>query len=517
MSFNFDWSAFADQDNYLIFNRLKTVISDAFNRRRSNGNGYSNGSSHGNKGYNNHTNNYNNKSKETSDIRRGRNSLSSSWQNSRSLYSNSNSSGELGDGSLDFVEITQLTLGTRPPDLGILEIDDLGNGRFRGVLRLEYEGDAAMEFQTKVEANPLASMQMSAQAQGCPYSSFCTPQFLTETCSSLVVPIMFRVKNIKISSLVMFVFSPGRGVTLVFRHDPSITMDIESTLDGYADPTMRSRPIFNKIINRLRLRVESTMLDLFRNEIPELVHEASLNANVSWDALKVETKKPFTSNIKSSSISSKTKLESSSSSSISSRSPSVGDIEDDEDLAGVMSSSSFLDHIQNSLNQLYEEQRTLSLETPIITDTVHRSNFEACKAEGESSQSHRREKLRRRKIKLSDINKLIDSEPNFPPMKSRPVKTPILKPAETPVTPPRIINNANGRNSQTRPSLSSHKFCRQKSTVHKNSSPLKTRSNDDTFHVLYEDSIDYNIENGTAESISFLSPESWIPPPQYEL
>ncbi|EGF99598.1 uncharacterized protein MELLADRAFT_94232 [Melampsora larici-populina 98AG31] len=42
-----------------------------------------------------------------------------------------------------------------PPDLGILEIGDIGTDQLRGIFCLTYAGDASISLQTRIRANPL--------------------------------------------------------------------------------------------------------------------------------------------------------------------------------------------------------------------------------------------------------------------------------------------------------------------------------------------------------------------------
>ncbi|EAT83006.2 hypothetical protein SNOG_09741 [Parastagonospora nodorum SN15] len=56
---------------------------------------------------------------------------------------------------VDDIIVTELNLGTTPPELEILEIGDLAEDRFRGIFKMSYTGDAFLTLKTKVQANPL--------------------------------------------------------------------------------------------------------------------------------------------------------------------------------------------------------------------------------------------------------------------------------------------------------------------------------------------------------------------------
>lgn len=49
--------------------------------------------------------------------------------------------------------VTELNLGTTPPELEILEIGDLADDRFRGIFKMQYSGDAFLTLQTRVQVS----------------------------------------------------------------------------------------------------------------------------------------------------------------------------------------------------------------------------------------------------------------------------------------------------------------------------------------------------------------------------
>ena len=56
---------------------------------------------------------------------------------------------------VDELIVSELNLGSSPPDLEILEIGDLAEDRFRGIFKMSYTGDAYLTLKTRVQANPL--------------------------------------------------------------------------------------------------------------------------------------------------------------------------------------------------------------------------------------------------------------------------------------------------------------------------------------------------------------------------
>lgn len=55
---------------------------------------------------------------------------------------------------VDDILVSELNLGTVPPDLEILEIGDLAEDRFRGIFKMCYTGDAYLTLKTRVQVRP---------------------------------------------------------------------------------------------------------------------------------------------------------------------------------------------------------------------------------------------------------------------------------------------------------------------------------------------------------------------------
>lgn len=52
---------------------------------------------------------------------------------------------------VDDILVTELNLGSVPPELEILEIGDLAEDRFRGIFKMCYSGDAFLTLRTRVQ------------------------------------------------------------------------------------------------------------------------------------------------------------------------------------------------------------------------------------------------------------------------------------------------------------------------------------------------------------------------------
>jgi distribution and morphology protein 34 len=158
---------------------------------------------------------------------------------------------------VDDIIVTELNLGTAPPDLEILEIGDLADDRFRGIFKMTYDGDAFLTLKTRVQANPL-NTYLSAKP------AFASPQPLAAA-SGLTIPLQITLSNFRLSAFVIIVFSRQKGLTLVFRNDPLESLKVSSTFDSI--PFVRDY-LQNVIEERLRV--------LFMEDLPAILHRLSL-------------------------------------------------------------------------------------------------------------------------------------------------------------------------------------------------------------------------------------------------
>ncbi|KAF3924929.1 hypothetical protein ABW21_db0208485 [Orbilia brochopaga] len=249
--------------------------------------------------------------------------------------------------------VTELNLGTTPPDLEILEIGDLADDRFRGIFKMEYSGDAYLTLQTKVQANPLNTHLSTAP-------SFTSPQPLAAS-SPLTIPLQITLSDFRLSGFVILVFSKAKGVTLVFRNDPLESLVVSSTFD--------SIPF---IKDYLQKEIEKQLRNLFQEELPAIIHRLSLRWwGQDYDSASSNTLRPppmpQSSTFNSGpSLSNKSSLENLNEQPDGRTHDSFSfnnDLESD-----TLSSKSLL-----RLATLTDSQRTLSLFTPSIRDAIYRA------------------------------------------------------------------------------------------------------------------------------------------------
>ncbi|KAI9721855.1 MAG: ERMES complex subunit [Chrysothrix sp. TS-e1954] len=153
--------------------------------------------------------------------------------------------------------VTELNLGSTPPDLDILEIGDLAEDRFRGIFKMTYTGDAFLTLKTKVQANPLNTYLSNKP-------SFASPRPLAAS-SGLTIPLQITLSDIRLSGFVILVFSRQKGITLVFRNDPLESLKVSSTFDTI--PFVR---------DYLQKEIEGQLRLLFMEDLPAIIHRLSL-------------------------------------------------------------------------------------------------------------------------------------------------------------------------------------------------------------------------------------------------
>ncbi|RSH93369.1 ERMES complex subunit [Saitozyma podzolica] len=114
------------------------------------------------------------------------------------------------------IEVVELSMGTQPPTLTLLEIGDLSLDRFRGILRLGYQGDAWLEVRCRVQANPLSHNPNLLPSSTLPLS---TPLLASQP---LLVPMTLRLSKLHL-----------RAILILVNVDVSSTFDSVEVIRGY--------------------------------------------------------------------------------------------------------------------------------------------------------------------------------------------------------------------------------------------------------------------------------------------
>lgn len=179
--------------------------------------------------------------------------------------------------------------------------------------------------------------------------SFTSPKFLSAD-SSLKIPLTLTLSEIKLSGIIILVFSKAKGATLVFRNDPLESIKISSTFDSIPP-----------IARLIQTQIEEQIRLLFREDLPGIIHKLSQR----WTS----TGSTESSSCSASSSSSKYLAQSPEKAT----SPRLKPIT----LAEINPDLPVLNPINMvKINVLAASQRTLSLFTPPIHDAIYRSMIE---------------------------------------------------------------------------------------------------------------------------------------------
>jgi len=159
------------------------------------------------------------------------------------------------------IKVKELNMGTKAPDLEVMEISDLSEEKFKGIFKITYQGDAYLVIQTIVQINPLVIPK--------------TPITLSLGSGTvaadhpLPIPIKLRISNLKLSGIAALGFS-NKGITFCFKNDPLENINVSSTFDNI--------PTIKKLIeNIIKTQISSFLLE----DVPGLIHNFSKGSNSS--------------------------------------------------------------------------------------------------------------------------------------------------------------------------------------------------------------------------------------------
>lgn len=187
----------------------------------------------------------------------------SSW--TKDLLTNALNSGKTPNILASDILIKDLNFGKIAPNFEILEIGELDRDRFRGIFKINYDGDFHLTLHTKVQANPLNIYHSNSLDLEVGNSNFVTPNFLLSS-EQFALPLDLKLSDIKINGIGIIVFSKTKGLTLVFRNDPLDSIKVSSTFDTV-----------QVLANFLQKQIENQIGDLFRETLPTVLHQLSLS------------------------------------------------------------------------------------------------------------------------------------------------------------------------------------------------------------------------------------------------
>ncbi|CAO3592068.1 unnamed protein product [Absidia cylindrospora] len=186
----------------------------------------------------------------------------------------------------DHIFVKELNMGSKPPELEILEICELSTDYFRGIFKLTYCGDSFIELKTKIQANPLHSPSSLHNER--PYyqpllPSYSRPSMVTAA-QPLVIPMLLRISDVRLNGIIVLSVSATKGVTLVFKNDALESLLVSSTFD-----------IVSSIKSFLQQQIESQLRTFLQETFPLVVHEYSLRHINDQHQQQQQTRAPLSS------------------------------------------------------------------------------------------------------------------------------------------------------------------------------------------------------------------------------
>lgn len=173
------------------------------------------------------------------------------------------------------IRVTDLNFGNTPPSFEVLEVGDLDTDKFRGIFKLKYDGDSSITLSTNIQANLLKIQERVVHEQG---GDFALPKF-TLASQPFSIPLFLKLSNIRLSGIIVVVFSKVKGLTLVFKNDPLENIKVSSSFDNVQ---VIEKFLQNKIENQIR--------DLFRDILPGVLHKVSQRWTTSNIISQLHTK-----------------------------------------------------------------------------------------------------------------------------------------------------------------------------------------------------------------------------------
>ncbi|ORX76832.1 hypothetical protein BCR32DRAFT_70072 [Anaeromyces robustus] len=161
------------------------------------------------------------------------------------------------------IKVEELNMGTKAPDLEVMEIGDLSEEKFKGIFKIIYQGDAYIVIRTTVQINPLVVSETPI--------TLSLGSGIIAADHPLPIPVRLRISNLKLSGIAALGFS-NKGITFCFKNDPLENINVSSTFD--------SMPAIKKLIERI---IKSQISAFLMEDVPGLIHNFSKSSNNSSD------------------------------------------------------------------------------------------------------------------------------------------------------------------------------------------------------------------------------------------
>ncbi|KAI9292307.1 hypothetical protein K502DRAFT_281269, partial [Neoconidiobolus thromboides FSU 785] len=155
----------------------------------------------------------------------------------------------------DKIVVKELNFGTIAPELEILEIGELSEDKFKGILKLTYNGDAFIELTTKLQVNPvIINSEVSLQAR----------RGILAAHQPLIMPMLLKLSQLKLRGIITLSLSKSTGIALSFKNDPLVGVEISSSFDDL-------EPIRSFLQSQIETKLRNVLID----DLPQLFYSLS--------------------------------------------------------------------------------------------------------------------------------------------------------------------------------------------------------------------------------------------------
>ena len=154
------------------------------------------------------------------------------------------------------IEVESLGMGSIPPELDLLEIEEIGiDGVFRGRFMLSYAGDASLTLVAGVSVNPLTAYKHALEL---------FPASTQAILQAAQMEIRLTLSALRLRCLVVLGFDKVTGLTLAFKDDPLESLNVSSSFDS-----------IGVIQGFIQQQIEHQLKERFRRDLPALIHRLS--------------------------------------------------------------------------------------------------------------------------------------------------------------------------------------------------------------------------------------------------
>jgi hypothetical protein len=151
------------------------------------------------------------------------------------------------------LELKSLKIGSSPPVLEIMKIQEFSLNRLQLQVKFQYNGHLELNLNSKLEINALNLID---------FDTFTKPHFVMSN-KSLVLPVDFSLSEFQIDSNMTFILLKRiNKLVLIFNEDPIIDFNLKTSMDDLLD---------DDVLQELREDTLKMCLGFVKNELPLII------------------------------------------------------------------------------------------------------------------------------------------------------------------------------------------------------------------------------------------------------